>query len=439
MRFFATGRVDPAFGALDPDAIRERVHRPAIIALLIGALVFNMMLCFVNTVVFPVTDTMVMGSEMVLISAAFALGVTRRVTLWLILGIFMSYMALLMAMRPAIDLKSVRDFLIPITFYTLGRRYPDRRIADVAALISGFIVLFFGLFEYLFLDIYLKYFNIIAYYVARGTVAASDVTGGSTLFASGLRPDARNILPFLGPHRVSSVFLEPVSAGNFGAILYMWALSRRDMRWRKTLLVLGAMPIILADARFGLYVCIAATALHVVPFRLPRLAWYVLPMAVMLGLAIYGFTSAEVNWTNDFGGRLLWTARLLTSLDIRGAFGISPDKPFLSDSGYAQTINEIGIFGAVGFWTLFIFAREDNPDAWKFKMLVATYICLLLLISDSPYSIKTAALLWFMVGTNDGALPAVLPVVSTRKRFRRWRENAASASPAHGPSSRPSA
>ncbi|HWJ75770.1 MAG TPA: UDP-phosphate alpha N-acetylglucosaminyltransferase [Kaistia sp.] len=427
MRSFATGRVDPAFGAFDADAIRDRIHQPAIVLILVGALVFNLLLCFVNTVVFRVTDTMVMGAEMVLISAAFALGVNRKVTLWLILGIFMSYMALLMALRPMLDLKAVRDFLIPITFYTLGRRYPDRRIADKAALISGVIVLFFGLFEYFFLDIYIKYFNIIAYYVARGTVAASDVTGESGLFASGLRPDARNILPFLGPHRVSSVFLEPVSAGNFGAILYMWALCRKDMRWRKTLFVLGAMPIILSDARFGLYVCVAATALSLVPFRLPRIAWYFLPMAVMLALAIYGFTSAEVDWRNDFGGRLLWTARLLTSLDIHGAFGISPDKPFLSDSGYAYTISEIGIFGVIGFWTLFIFGREDNPDAWRFKMLVATYICLLLLISDSPYSIKTAALLWFMVGTNDGFVPPMPPQLSIPNRFTRWRASAASA------------
>lgn len=406
MRAFATGRVDPHHGAFDVDALRESIHQPAIVLILVGALVFNMGLCFVNTVVFPVTDTMVMGSEMILISAAFALAVNRKVTLWLILGIFLSYMALLMAMRPGLDLKAVRDFLIPITFYTLGRRYPDRRIADRVALISGVVVLVFGLFEYFLLDIYIKYFNIIAYYVARGTVAASDASGASGLFASGLRPDARNILPFLGPHRVSSVFLEPVSAGNFGAILYMWALCRKDMRWRKTLMVLGAMPIILADARFGLYVCIAATALHLVPFRLPRILWYFLPMAVVLALSIYGFTSAEANWQNDLSGRLLWTARLITSLDIYGAFGISPEKPFLSDSGYAYSINGIGIFGVLGFWTLFIFGREDNPDAWRFKMLVATYICLLLLISDSPYSIKTAALLWFMVGTNDGFVPS---------------------------------
>lgn len=415
MRSFATGRIDPSYGRFDADALRERMHEPVITAILVGALTFNLLLCLVNTVAFRISDTLVMGSEMLLVGAAFAMAVNRGVSLWLILGIFMSYMLLLMAMRPAVDLKSVRDFLIPITFYALGRRYADIRLADRAALISGFVVLGFGLFEYFFLDIYIKYFNIIAYYVARGTVAASDVTGESGLFASGLRPDARTILPFLGQHRVSSVFLEPVSAGNFGAILYVWALVRKDMRWRKVLFALAAMPIILADARFGLYVCIAATAIHLSPIRPPRLVWYVLPMVIMLALAIYGFTSAQVTWQNDLSGRLLWTARLLTSLDIRAAFGISPEKPFLSDSGYALTLSEIGIFGAVGFWTLFIFAREDNPDAWRFKVLIATYLCLLLLISDSPYSIKTAALVWFMVGTFDAFVPKDAGISAPRR------------------------
>jgi len=43
---------------------------------------------------------------------------------------------------------------------------------------------------------------------------------------------------------------------------------------------------------------------------------------------------------------------------------------------------------------------------------VATYICLLMIVSDSVYSIKTAALLWFMTGTSDadaGAAAAPRP------------------------------
>ncbi len=385
-------------------AVQPRQDARIALAVLIGALTFNAGLCFVNTNLARVSDTAVMGMELILISTALGLSLGRSAAPYLILAVFISYMAMLMAMRPLLDPKAVRDFLIPVAFYLFGRKYADLRIADKAALLSGLIVFVFGVFEFAALDVYLKYFNIIQYYVARGTVAPTELAGQtSSLFASGMRPDARALLPFLGPHRASSVFLEPVSTGNFGAIVYLWALCRPDMRRRWLTMATGIGAVILADARFGAYVCLAGTAVCFLSPRLPRAFWLALPFAMLASLAIYGFTSAQVDWENNIGGRLLWTARLITSLGTPAVWGVSPDKPFLSDSGYAYSLNQIGLAGLIGFWGLFIFAPENSARAWRFKACVATYICLLLLISDSVYSIKTAALLWFMLGSSDGA------------------------------------
>lgn len=384
---------------------RDRLHRPAMLGVLLLALTFNAVLCLVNTVAFRVSDVLVMGSEMLLISATLAFAIDRRAAFPLILAVFLAYMALLMAMRPLIDPKAVRDFLIPLAFYFAARRMPDPRLADRAALLSGLIVVGFGLFEYFALDTFTQYFNIIRYYVARGTVSPTELTGDSTLFTSGTRPDARNILPFLGQHRVSSVFLEPVSMGNFGAILILWALCRQGMAHRWWVFGLGAVCIILADARFGEYVCLLAFAMLVCPVKPPRLVWLALPFAILVALACYGFAVGNIRWGNDFGGRLIWTAQLVTSLDPSAVFGLSPEKPFFSDSGYAYSLNQIGLLGCAAFWALLIFAPLRTRQAWLFKMCAATYFVLLLVISDSPYSIKTAALLWFMVGTLDGARP----------------------------------
>jgi putative polymerase len=370
--------------------------------LLIGALTFNMALCFINTNVFGVNDTMVMGCEVVLVVTALYLGLGRNAAPYVVLAVFVSYAALLMALRPQLDPKAVRDFLIPIAFYLLGRTCNDIRIADRAALISGLIVIVFGIFEFAALDVYVKYFNIIKYYVARGTVAPSDVKPDTgALFQSGLRPDARTLLPFLGPHRASSVFLEPISTGNFGAILYIWALARKGMRHRWLTMAAGAFAIVLSDSRFGANVCIVATFAWLVAPVTPRFVWLAAPFAVMSGLAIYGFLSAEVNWQNNLGGRLLWAARLITSLSPEAVWGLSAEKPFLSDCGYAYSLNQVGLIGVIGFWSLFIFQAERSARAWRFRAAVATYICLLMLVSDSVYSIKTAALLWFMVGSSD--------------------------------------
>ena len=385
---------------IGPSPARDR----AVFWILIAALTFNAALCFINTTAFRVSDAAVIGCELVLVSAAFGLALGREAAPYIVLGVFLSYMAAIMAMRPLFDPKSVRDFLIPVAFYLLGRRQGALALADRAAVWSGVIVVALGLFEFAELDTYVKYFDIIKYYVARGTVAPSDVpTGGSALFASGMRPDARAILPFLGPHRASSVFLEPVSTGDFGAILYLWALCRSGMRGRWLAFSCGLGAIVLADARFGLNTCIVGTAVWFAAPRLPRALFLALPFAILSALAIYGFTTAQIDWSNDFSGRLLWTAQLITSLGDRAVWGLSPDKPFLDDSGYAYTLNQIGLLGFAGFWMLFILAPERRREAWRFKACVATYICLLMLISDSLYSIKTAALLWFMLGSSDAA------------------------------------
>ncbi|WP_407048477.1 UDP-phosphate alpha N-acetylglucosaminyltransferase [Methyloraptor flagellatus] len=427
--FDGVASVRPTIGL----ALSARTRGRLLTLVLIGALVFNLGLCFANTNVLRVNDTMVMLAELLLIATALGVvAVAPGLWLPLVMLLFLSYMALILSLRPALDLKPIRDFLIPIVFYAAGRRSPDIALTDRVAWLCGLIVLGFGLFEYFFLDVYTKYFNVIQYYIARGTVVPTGNTSTtSTLFASGTRPDARNILPFLGPHRVSSVFLEPVSAGNFGAILYMWALFRAGMRRRWQTMAFGIAAIILSDSRFGAYACGAATGLHLFARGFPRFLWFALPFAVLLALAYHGFTSEAVRWDDNLVGRLWWTAHLVTSLDGAAVFGISPNKPFLSDSGYAYTLNDIGIVGFLAVWALFIFLPERNRDAWSFKMQTATYICLLLLVSDSPYSIKTAALLWFMVGSADGAAPGpdgrIARAAAGRSAASRFRLSAGSA------------
>jgi putative polymerase len=402
-----------------PGSLRDRLHDTASMWLVIAALTFNAILCFANTVLFPISDVMVIGSEFVIISMTMLFALDRRIEPYLILAILISYALLIMAMRPMFDPKAVRDFMIPVGFYCLGRRRPSVALADRVVMACGLIVVAFGLFEYCAFDTFEKYFNIIRYYVARGTVAPADVSGQTgTLFASGLRPDARTLLPFLGMHRVSSVFLEPVSAGNFGAILYVWALCRPGMRGRAVVFGCAAVIIVLADARFGAYTCAASTVAALGFYRVPRVFWFCLPLAMMCMLAIYGFESMQVDWTNDISGRLLWTARLLTSLSLDGAMGVSAQKPFLSDSGYAYSINEVGVLGFTVFWALFVFSAPADRAAWRLRACAATYFCLLLVISDSPYSIKTAALFWFMLGSVDGA--ASVSRVSAREE-PAWR------------------
>ena len=50
-------------------------------------------------------------------------------------------------------------------------------------------------------------------------------------------------------------------------------------------------------------------------------------------------------------------------------------------------------------WAWFIYAPVRDRDVWRFKIFVAFYFIILLNISASVFTIKTAALLWFLYGT----------------------------------------
>ncbi|MET0359419.1 MAG: hypothetical protein ABW055_08275 [Pararhizobium sp.] len=392
----------------DGDAWRWLYTRLAAFSV-IGGLVFNALLCLVNTRVMRVSDGHVMMSEMVLVGCVFIVALGRRTAPYMLLAVYISYMIFLFTMRGAPDLKAVRDILIPIGFYFAGRTLQDLKLADRLVFISAAIVVAVGLFEYMALDVYISFFNVIGYYLARGSVTVDQLYGQTTgLFISGMRPSARTILPFLGMHRVSSVFLEPVSVGNFGAIVYGWCLFRPTMRLRFVTLFLALTVIALGDARFGLYTCILMTLLLPVYRFMPRLAWYVLPFIMLSVLAYYGIQSGTQGGPNDIGGRFQVTAHLLTSLDLRVVFGAQTTTQFTADSGLAYTLTKFGLFGFMGLWGLLVFAPLRSVKARTFHGMVVVYLLLLMIISDSGYSIKTAGLLWFLFGTisvlDDAAL-----------------------------------
>ncbi|PTM97241.1 UDP-phosphate alpha N-acetylglucosaminyltransferase [Mycoplana dimorpha] len=392
------GRPVPEVEAAAPCATHVRLLA---IATVIGALVFNAFLCLVNTRFMGTADRHVILTEMAIVGCAFLAAMTRKPALYVFVAVFVSYMLMLFMLRGQVNPKAVRDILVPLAFYFMAIRLADIRLADRLVLASALIVVGFGFFEYLALDTFLDYFNVIGYYLARGTVTLDQVFGQTKgLFISGQRPEPRTILPFLGQHRVSSVFLEPVSMGNFAVIVYAWALFRgRDFAGRWLAVALAFTVIALADARFGLYTCVVITLLYPFYRFLPRIVWTVLPFFLLAVLASWGITSLSEGGPNDLAGRFAVTAHILTRLDLSVVLGIGTTDQFTADSGLAYSLTAFGIFGFVALWTVFVHAPLAEARAWLFHSMMIVYLLLLMLISDSFYSIKTAALMWFLVGT----------------------------------------
>lgn len=388
-----------------PSEASYRQWLRAVFAVIAGCMLFNLALAFVNTNVAGISENHVILMELVLIAGAVVLALDRKAGYVTLLVVYMAYMALILALRPELDLKAVRDLLIPITFYFVGRKFRRIEDADRLVFLAALLVVGVGLFEFVFLPTFISIFNVFDYYVARGTLDANAdffIEGGSDLFISSTRLGGRFFFPFLGNIRASSVFLEPVSMGNFGAFLFMWAAFRNDTRYRLMLFMLSFVVLVLGDARFGIFVCVAFTVVWALYRFAPRPVWWALPLFVAAALAVYGFTSTSLSWEDDFPGRVLHSAQLIVLLDAESLFGIKFKLPFLADSGYAYAFSQVGVVGIVALWTLFIFfSGEKGGPADKFKALVATYICLLMVVSNSLFSIKTAALLWVCAGAVD--------------------------------------
>jgi putative polymerase len=378
--------------------------RFAAYASVLGGLTFNLFLCFVNTRVMGISDTHVMLMEMMVTGTAFLAAMDRRAGLYMFLTIFITYMVLLFALRHGNDIKAIRDVLNPVIFFALGSRLKDVKLADRLALTSAIIALVFAFFEYFLLEIYLDWFNVLGYYISRGTVTLQESYGATRgLFISGNRPEPRTLLPFLGQQRVSSVFLEPVSMGNFGAILYAWGLFRREFKYRWFLMIAALTMITLADARFGLSTCIMMTVLSPFFRFIPRPVWLVMPFLSLSIFAAYGLITGTSSGPNDIAGRFASTAHIMTNLPMGVVFGYETYDDFTADSGFAYTLTKFGIFGFIGLWAAFVMLPVKSARGWQFHSMMIIYLLLILIISNSFYSVKTAALMFFLLGTVSAA------------------------------------
>lgn len=395
------------------------------VVVVFAAVLFNLVLCFVNTTLFSIGANVVIGVEMTLLGLALGLIWYRGYELYTIVLLGAAYFFIVMLARSEFDAKIVRDLLIPIVFFFVGSHLGSLRSADRLVTVLIIVALSGALFEWLALNTFLHYFDVIHYYQARGigpTLGANEAAGlfikstDSTagLFINGTRFEERGLLSFLGEHRASGIFLEPVSAGNFCVIAFAWVLLRdRSRIWTlvaKTAAI--AIILVLADARFGCYLSIFTLIIYLAAPLIRPTMMFLAPFLLLLALVAYAGANVNETWDNTMGGRLLLSGNDLLALDPLQVLGLRNSEIFASgyagtDSGYGYVLVKLGLVGMVASWALFVYSPVLNENGWRFTTFIAFYIVFLLTISASLFSIKTAALLWFLHGTLNAAQPVI--------------------------------
>ncbi len=433
-----------ARGYARPAAPAAEGSRWIMLALVFGAVTFNMALCFLNTGFISVSNLHVIGCEALIITATllYAYKALNQTHLLLIGGIvlwtlLLSSLRVIFMTDDAFDIKIVRDLIIPIAFFLLGLRVKNLKTADFIVRLVVLVVLGFALFEYFALDVFVKYFSVAKYYVARGTMEAKQALQSADLFISGMRPagaeGGRNLFPFLGDHRVSSVFLEPVSLGNFGVIVAIWAMVRSKFgeTYQFGLLAAAFVLIVLADSRFGAYLCILAFVLMLCPLGFATAGVVVLPLVALVVLVIVpvvvtGSYDPQNRYVdNGFVGRFVLAAQILGDFDVWSWLGLRAARMQTFDSGYAYTISGIGVIGLAALWGVLFATEGADRQYYTLRNLMALYYGTILCVSNSPYTIKTASLTWFLIG----AAAAIKPPRGMKKAVSNAQAASAGAVP----------
>ena len=384
----------------------EAAIKPWPVLVVAAATSFNFFLCLLNTRGIHIGNVQIAACELFLIGTAALLArdaITRQAVLCA--GIIGGYILLLKLVNDGLDLKIARDLLIPFVFYALGSCARSDEEGDLTICLLTALVLAVGLYEFLAVDSFQHYLNIADYYVAKGVGDQQHVGfEGTNLVASGMRPgglESRTLFPALGAHRISSIFLEPVSAANFGLIGCIWFIGRLKARPLLSMAVIGLslVIIVLADGRFAVGTAVIIAAVYCVPqIARRRLIVFLLPVAVLGALFLVYALSSHAYDGSTLHGRLVLSASILLSWGPFQWFGLEPSPRYTSDTGYAYMFANFGILPAFILWSIFAFQPEKSKAAGRLRVSIAICCALSLGISESMFTIKTAALLWYIYG-----------------------------------------
>lgn len=388
-----------------PRVIDSPAGQSLVFWILIVALTYQALLCAMHTSVHPISMLGVALTEAVVYFACLVVLIKHiRLEFFAVALLVAAYLFLIAIFRNQLDPKGFRDVMIPILFYGLGRHIGDVHYADRVLKVMAVLVLVFGFFELWFLEAFSRVFNIFSYYVSQGGLTAgTNWAKDSVLGLNGMRPEGigRTILPsLLGNHRVSSLFLEPVSLGNFAVIIAAWGLSKRREEAKDMVffLVASAVMIALSDSRYGMITVGALILMRCLPFGRTN-AWMMsLPLLSVVLLVVIGLFF-DGHYGDNILGRLYVSGQMLLTFDVGMIFGIEGFNIGFGDMGYSALLTRLGLVLCLFLWITFWMLKMENERGNRFRAYITLYMSLILCVSGtSLFALKTAGILWFLVG-----------------------------------------
>ena len=199
--------------------------------------------------------------------------------------------------------------------------------------------------------------------------------------------------------------MEPVSLGNYCIIIvaFLCATFERIGWLARGFLIVGTLVLLVGcDGRLASISSAIIIVAAGIATRLPsRSALIYLPAAVagaLVGSQVLGFEPGS----DDFSGRIAYTFALLGAFDVSELLGVPQEADLTQafDSGISYLILTQSVLGLIFAWIFIVFASaENNKTQVRFTHALCIYLSLTMMVSYSFFSIKTAALLWFIHGS----------------------------------------
>ncbi|MBX3618890.1 MAG: polysaccharide polymerase [Rhizobacter sp.] len=383
--------------------------------LLLAVVMHHWLLCFMHNKGISVSVARVAMAELIIYIACVPL-LLARLSLRSLIAVFVALglSGLLALLRGGyFDAKAARDLLIPLVFVWAGRSYGQNgRSLDRPLLIVTGVVVAIGLVQAVIPDLYNRVFNTFSYYVSLGGISSSSAqVAGQSVTLNGLRPEGigRTLLPqLLGAQRVASVFLEPVSLGNFAVILLAWGLAKPGHEWRTAAWFIGSalVCIVLADSRFGFYMTGLLVLLRLVLHGRAHAIGVVFPAigaCALLLLATYMPGEGD-----NLVGRMTVSGQYLLTFNEWNLLGLRDFATNFGDMGYAYVFSRFSLPGAVLMWVCVYALPLHDETARRFRTFMSAYVTLILCVSGtSLFALKTAGVMWFALGAMSMRRPDI--------------------------------
>jgi hypothetical protein len=294
----------------------------------------------------------------------------------------------------------LRNAAIIVIFFMLGVRSNWKTIRicfGAAAIIVGGILLL----EAVSTASYVSTFQPARYYeLTRGSEPLETVDG---LYRNASGFESRFLIAEIIGHRASSVFLEPVSLGNFGVVLLGFVIAcwgRLSIAERIGYLLLVGFILLTTNSRILLGFVMLSPLIFLIGPRIsqtPRLL--ILPAVLLAAFLVYAFGPG--NGGDNLIGRIEKAVRNMGELGATGLFGFRPELASeFSDSGYAFVIASSSVVGLSAIWLYSaLIVPSHSPMQGRAGLFLPLYVSLNLLVSGtSVFSVKAAALLWLFIG-----------------------------------------